>query len=98
MFTLLKISWVDARVRLIAVWKTDFLTVSVMEFSDCPALTIWVTYTFKATLIYIKPRKIMEILMVSSLLDFKWGRVWKAHLKLYRMKWIHISTTPLRKM
>lgn len=88
----------DAKAHLIAAWKTDFLNVSVMEFSDRPALTIWVTNTVKAKLIYIKPRKITDILMVSSVLDFKWGRVWKAHLKLHRMKWIHISATPIRKM
>jgi len=65
-FTQLKISWADARARIVAVWKKDFLTVSVIEFSDRPALTIWVTNAVKATLIYIKPRKIMDILMVSS--------------------------------
>ena len=42
---LLKISWVDARARLIAVWKKDFLTVWVMEFSDRPAFTIWAINT-----------------------------------------------------
>jgi len=65
-FRLLKISWVDARGRLKAVWKTNFLIVSIMKFSDRPSLTMWVTNTFKAALICIKPRKIMDILMVSS--------------------------------
>jgi hypothetical protein len=65
-FTLPKISWADASARIIAVWKKDFLTVSIIEFSDLPALTIWVTNTIKATLIYIKPCKIMDILMVNS--------------------------------
>lgn len=57
-FALLKISWVDARAHLIAVWKTDFLTVSVMEFSDRPALTTWVTNTVKGpfTLNHVKVR------------------------------------------
>ena len=68
-FTLLKIGWMDARAHFMAVRKTDFSAVSVMEFSDRPVLTIWVTNTVKATLIYIKPYKIMDIL---TLWPWKW--------------------------